>query len=230
MQDVEYLKKDDRIQFKNTNYKAISEEKVTEAVRKSLVKNNLIIIPVEQVHSKTDYLTTVDVKYRIIDIDTGDSVEVVSSGTGADTQDKGVGKAMTYSYKYMMLRTFAIPTGEDPDKVSSSELDDKIPRNEVLNGAAITSRMATKGGTWTPADTQITFGKYDGATLGEVLIKDKSYVKWLSEKAKDANLRKASTEILLGNSNKKTEQVKITDDGLPEGFEGLEAPPEDLPF
>lgn len=26
---------------------------------------------------------------------------------------------MTYAYKYLLLRTFAIPTGDDPDKVSS---------------------------------------------------------------------------------------------------------------
>jgi hypothetical protein len=32
---------------------------------------------------------------------------------------------MTYSYKYLLLRTFAIPTGEDPDKISSAELDAK---------------------------------------------------------------------------------------------------------
>lgn len=32
---------------------------------------------------------------------------------------------MTYAFKYLFLRTFAIPTGEDPDKVSSAELDEK---------------------------------------------------------------------------------------------------------
>ena len=33
---------------------------------------------------------------------------------------------MTYAYKYMLLRIFAIPTGEDPDKISSAETDYKI--------------------------------------------------------------------------------------------------------
>ncbi|MNJ59800.1 ERF superfamily protein [compost metagenome] len=71
-------------------------------------------------------------KYKIIDIETGNFEILASSGTGVDTQDKGVGKAMTYSYKYLLLRTFAIPTGEDPDKVSSAELDEKqrIEREE----------------------------------------------------------------------------------------------------
>lgn len=125
MKDVEYLSKDDAIEFKSTKYKAISEEKVTSTVRASLIKHGLIILPIEQDHKRVDTLTTVDVKYKIIDIDTGDFEILASSGTGADTQDKGVGKAMTYSYKYLLLRSFAIPTGEDPDKVSSAELDEK---------------------------------------------------------------------------------------------------------
>ncbi|MDG0056946.1 ERF family protein [Paenibacillus sp. P2(2022)] len=130
MRDVEYLSKDDKVEFNNTKYKAISEEKVTATVRASLIKHGLIVIPVEQIHTKAGNLSTVDVKYKIIDIDTGDFEIIVSSGTGADTQDKGVGKAMTYSYKYLFLRTFAIPTGEDPDKVSSAELDDKQQKRE----------------------------------------------------------------------------------------------------
>lgn len=125
MQDVEYLTKDDHIKFKSTNYKAISEEKVTRTVRASLIKNKLVILPVEQKHSREGTLSTVDITYKIIDIESGESELIVSSGTGADTQDKGVGKAMTYAYKYLLLRAFAIPTGEDPDKVSSAEIDAK---------------------------------------------------------------------------------------------------------
>lgn len=125
MQDVDYLQKDDQIDFGKTKYKAISEEKVTSTVRESLIKNGLVIFPIEQIHSREGTLSTVDVKYKIVDTETGEYEILVSSGTGADTQDKGVGKAMTYAYKYLLLRTFAIPTGEDPDKISSAELDEK---------------------------------------------------------------------------------------------------------
>ncbi|WP_462385214.1 ERF family protein [Intestinibacillus massiliensis] len=129
MQDVQYLAKDDQVSFGQTKYKAISEEKVTRTVRESLVKNGLVVIPVSQVHHREGSLSTVDVTYRIQNAeDPEDYVLAVSSGTGADTQDKGVGKAMTYAYKYLFLRTFAIPTGEDPDKVSSAELDDREKR------------------------------------------------------------------------------------------------------
>ena len=126
MKKVAYLQKDDQVSFGNTKYKAISEEKVTSAVREALIEEGLVIFPIEQIHSKEGTLTSVDVKYKIVDIETGEHEIIVSSGTGADTQDKGVGKAMTYAYKYLLLRTFAIPTGEDPDKISSAEIDAKM--------------------------------------------------------------------------------------------------------
>lgn len=136
MQDVEYLKKDDSIGSGNYAYKAISEEKVTETVRASLIKNGLVILPIKQKHRLNDQtrpdrngqativpISTVDTKYKIVNIDNPAEFEILcSSGTGVDPQDKGVGKAMTYSYKYLLLRTFAIPTGEDPDKVHNNDL------------------------------------------------------------------------------------------------------------
>lgn len=136
MKSIEYLAKDDQVAFGTTKYKAISEEKVTTAVREQLVKQGIVIIPVEQqsenkelirTDKSVNMLTSVHVKYRIQNIeDINDYIEVESNGTGVDTQDKGVGKAMTYAYKYMLLRTFAIPTGEDPDKISSAETDAKM--------------------------------------------------------------------------------------------------------
>ena len=142
MKNIEYLTKDDKVEFGSTKYKAISEEKVTTAVRDQLVKQGIVIVTVEQqsenkelirTEKSVNMLTSVHVKYRIQNIDdVNDFIEVESNGTGVDTQDKGVGKAMTYAYKYMLLRTFAIPTGEDPDKISSAETDKKI-ENEVNN-------------------------------------------------------------------------------------------------
>lgn len=126
MKEVQYLCKDDAVEYKTTKYRAISEEKVTSTVRASLVKHGLVILPVEQKRERVGQITSIDAKYRIQNVDdTEDYVIVTSSGDGYDSQDKGAGKAMTYAYKYMLLRAFAIPTGEDPDKVSSAEIDGK---------------------------------------------------------------------------------------------------------
>lgn len=144
MVDVQYLCKDDHVKFGTTDYKAISEEKVTSTVRESLIKNGLVILPIEQEHSRDGNITTVNVKYKIMNIDKPEDFEIIaSSGTGADTQDKGVGKAMAYAYKYMLLRTFAIPTGEDPDKISSEELDEK-QKEEKRNAEEKAKQLAEK--------------------------------------------------------------------------------------
>ena len=137
MEGIEYLKKDDTISYGKTNYKAMSEEKVTKEVRALFIKYGLVIIPFEQEVTSRDiiknqngldilvgFLTQVNTKYKLIDIDTGTFETVASSGQGVDSQDKGVGKAMTYAFKYALLRSLAIPTGEDPDKISSEEITD----------------------------------------------------------------------------------------------------------
>lgn len=123
MEAVQRLEKDTSVSFGKTDYKALSEEKVTTILRDQMIKQKLIVFPVEMFSHREGQITHVDVRYRIVDTESGQFIEVVSCGDGADTQDKGSGKAMTYAYKYMWLRTFAIPTGEDPDKISSAQLD-----------------------------------------------------------------------------------------------------------
>lgn len=161
MEEISYLAKDDNVGTGKTSYKAISEEKVTSIVRQSLIKNRLVILPIEQATEEvfTEYvkeaygkqekkqrlMTRVDTKYKIVNIDNPKEFEILaSSGSGVDTQDKGVGKAMTYSYKYMLLRTFAIPTGEDPDKISNAELDEKMNGNAGKNQSKLEDKQAGK--------------------------------------------------------------------------------------
>ena len=138
MKRINYLQKDDSVEFNSIKYKALSEEKVTSIIRKELIDLGIVIIPIKQERSTTELVRTeksvnqrtdVDVEYRIQNIDDiNDYIIASSSGSGVDTQDKGVGKAMTYSYKYLLLRTFAIPTGEDPDKISSAKIDNDIEK------------------------------------------------------------------------------------------------------
>lgn len=148
MKEVEYLQKDDNVKAGGEFYKAITEEKVTSAVGKAMRKHGLIIYPIaieerredmEVVRSSgkagVDRLATVIVTYRIADVDSGESDSVVSVGTGVDTQDKASGKAQTYAYKYALLRTFAIPTGEDPDRVASDQVSPAPAKYETRKAA-----------------------------------------------------------------------------------------------
>lgn len=142
MDDVKYLAKDDQVAFGNTKYKALSEEKVTSIMRAQMVKHKLLVFPVEMTASRAGQISHVDVRYRIVNVEAPEEfIEVVSCGDGADSQDKGAGKAMTYAYKYMWLRTFGIPTGEDPDKISSAELDAQAEAEMKKNNYPAASEM-----------------------------------------------------------------------------------------
>lgn len=146
MSEVQKLQKDDYVSYKNTNYKALSEEKVTTIMRNELIKYSLIVYPFEQTWNRQGNISHVDVKYMLVNAENPEEKLVLAScGDGADTQDKGSGKAMTYAFKYMWLRTFALPTGEDPDKISSEELDaqDKA-REQKEKGYVITIKEMCK--------------------------------------------------------------------------------------
>jgi hypothetical protein len=135
MQDVKRLRKDKAVGSGSYAYQAMSEEKVATTLRTAMIEHGLVIFPVEQQHTMVDYrrpgkngdgvisISTVDVKYKLVNIDNPSEFEIIASaGTGVDPQDKGVGKAMTYSMKYALMRAFLIPTGEDPDDVHNEDL------------------------------------------------------------------------------------------------------------
>lgn len=126
MKTIERLQKDTDVDYNGKKqYSAMSEEKVTSTVRAMFVELGMVVYPIEQEVTKEGNITTTNTKYKMVNADNPeDYIILASSGQGADTQDKGVGKAMTYSYKYMLLRSFAIPTGEDPDKIHSDKLTD----------------------------------------------------------------------------------------------------------
>lgn len=173
MQDVQYLAKDDHVKFGQTSYKALSEEKVTSIMRAELMKYKLVVFPIEQNASRSGNISHVDVKYRMVNVENPEEyIEIASAGDGADTQDKGSGKAMTYAFKYMWLRTFALPTGEDPDKISSDELDAKaaqaMEQRQIICercGKDVYPAKKRNGEIWAAADMEAYSKRKFGACL-----------------------------------------------------------------
>lgn len=131
MKKVEYLNKSEAVQ----NFKAVSSEKVTIAVREALIENNLTIVPIsvqptrahevweEQGKRKNQFVTHVLCTYKITHCETGESETFMSEGTGIDTLDKAPGKALTYAMKSALLALFMIPTGHKEDVIN--ELDEE---------------------------------------------------------------------------------------------------------
>ena len=194
MQDIQYLAKDDQVSFGTTKYKAISEEKVTTTVRASMIKYGLVMYPETQEIMRDGQITTVNTTYRMVNTDNADEqIMIASSGQGSDTQDKGSGKAMTYAFKYALLRTFMIPTGEDPDKISSAELDAKYESESKETNPDMVRNIIIALGTSLGKDEEYTKSWCENLFGGTTKWEDLTQAQLataklkLSEKLKNAN-------------------------------------------
>lgn len=148
MGEVQYIQKDGQIAFGSTKYKAVTEEKVTSIIKPKLVKYGIVIIPVAIDERREGNITTLRTTYRVINAENPDEwFEAVSVGQGSDTQDKGSNKASTGSWKYLCLRLFAIASGEDPDAISSDELDAREElENPIVTPEIVRGQIMVLGG------------------------------------------------------------------------------------
>lgn len=97
-------------------YEPLAHESVTGVVRKALQEKKLIIIPQVQSNEQVGNQTRCTMSAEIVDIETGESVEVGGYiGYGNDNTDKGPGKAMSYAYKYLLLKVFMLPIAKSDD-------------------------------------------------------------------------------------------------------------------
>ena len=120
--DIDPLEKDGRNE--KQNYTFLSDKQITLKVGELLEKHNVVVThndrtePLEKYQTSsgsTMFLTTVYVDYTFWDVDSGESISGVVVGQGADTGDKGVYKAITGAFKYLYVKTFNIPTQDDPE-------------------------------------------------------------------------------------------------------------------
>ena len=120
-------------------YKAVGEADVLAAVKpleekhgvysypysRKIVEAELVTTTTEykgKVTEKTNRYLRIETVYRFVNIDNPEEyIDITTYGDGIDSQDKAVGKAMTYSDKYALLKAYKIITGEDPDQFKSEE-------------------------------------------------------------------------------------------------------------
>lgn len=129
-------------------YKAVGEVDILEAV-KPLEKKYLVysypyhrtIICDKETQTKSgtiNQFVRVETTYRFVNVeDPTDYLQVVSYGDGVDSQDKAVGKAMTYCDKYALMKAYKIATGDDPDQFASEEQRTYVKPKQI-NGYQLT--------------------------------------------------------------------------------------------
>ena len=76
---------------------------------------------IEGKEGKVNFMTRVWCEFTLWDADTGESVVSRVCGESLDSGDKGIYKSMTGADKYFLMKTFLIPTGDDPEQVGAGD-------------------------------------------------------------------------------------------------------------
>jgi ERF superfamily len=140
MSELDYIAKGDT--KVNGQYKFVSHDQVTAKIHPLLVKYGVTIIPTVEEVSQEGNRTLVKLVISFINADCPtDLFAVRFVGAGIDPGDKGIGKAISYAYKYALLKTFCLETGDDPDNDAKAVYE--APKCDEFE-AALPSGLSTK--------------------------------------------------------------------------------------
>ena len=116
---VQRIPKRGRNEFHKYDY--ATEADIVEAVRGELSTRNIFIFSDCETHNRSGDFTDIMVAWTFVDGDTGESRTCHVPGSGNDKGDKGVYKALTGSLKYFLMKSFLMPTGDDPEGDSKTD-------------------------------------------------------------------------------------------------------------
>lgn len=152
----------DRIGKDGTNshfkYTYTSAEQVYRVVRKPPLDQGLVVIPSVAESTTQGQTTVTKLHLRLIDTETGESIEAFWMGEGQDKGDKGPYKAATGGMKTWLKHLFLLPADDDPEGDTSTDagpLPYGLPRLEQAGVRMAKAEKAAVGewvfnGTETP--------------------------------------------------------------------------------
>lgn len=134
MEAVERVPKRGRNEFHKYDY--ATESDIVAAIRSEFTKHSIMLIPavtggtISPVGDKGVFLTSLDMVFTFYDGSDGTSLAFQWKGYGTDKEDKGGYKAMTGGLKYFLLKTFLMPTGDDPeqDAQGMAQIQNELPK------------------------------------------------------------------------------------------------------
>lgn len=126
MSELHYIQKEDKTV--NGQYRFVSHDQVVSKVQRMLVKYRITTVPTVHEIVQDGNCTRIKLNVTFLNADTpADNFTVQFPGYGIDgggtskdgrqipVGDKGPGKAISYAYKYTLLKIFNLETGEDTD-------------------------------------------------------------------------------------------------------------------
>lgn len=145
-QQVGYMEKEGK--NSSQGYKFLSESQISEKFKSLLEEHKVLfsysskITEVRPSPTGKQIITDVIVEYKFIDVDSDEELQGTAAGQGSDATDKGVYKAITGAIKYIFMKTFLIPTGDDPEN----------------DGKKSTTSSTKSNGSYPPSFDEIPFG------------------------------------------------------------------------
>lgn len=178
------------------NYKYRNCEDIIEAVKPILKANGLLLMLTDDIELIGDRFY-VKATATVVDTTDGSSLYVTAYAREEENK-KGMdgsqvtGASSSYARKYALNGMFAIDDNKDSDSTNTGNSDDDICM-ETFEDAV---------------NYVLTFGQYEGQTIGDVWKKDFGYIKWLNSGDKtDAIIKKAiklineASKASRGNGN-----------------------------
>jgi hypothetical protein len=117
MSQVSRVPKNGYNSFHKYNY--ATESDFTESIRPILLEAGLAFFSNVLEQEREGEFTKVKMEFILADVETGEVLKSTYWGEGQDKGDKGLYKAYTGATKYFLMKTFLIPTGDDPEADNS---------------------------------------------------------------------------------------------------------------
>lgn len=146
MADTPWVEKKGRNTFFNYDY--AKESDILDAIRDRLAANGIFVftsiesMEFRETSKKTRdgspmNLVFVKTKHTFSDGESGETVEVNGFGSGEDSGDKAIYKAITGAMKYFVSKNFLMSTGDDPER------EDERTDKQTSSGTATASVSST---------------------------------------------------------------------------------------
>lgn len=102
-------------------------------IKENLNKHGLVVLPTTE-SQETGFTPSgrswarVTLLFRVVDVETGDSIESQFIGYSEDINDKAIYKATTGANKYFYLKFFGLATEDDPER---EDIPNTRPQNRI---------------------------------------------------------------------------------------------------
>jgi hypothetical protein len=87
-------------------------------------------------------ITEMDIEWTFSDGESGEEKTVMVPGVGEDSMDKGLYKAFTGAEKYLLMKSFLLPTGDDPEHDGKDEYETDKEAGKVSSKAVGEAKVA----------------------------------------------------------------------------------------